>query len=134
MTHATKAIEKNSKTLVQVYNRSMSSISLIILPIYQKYAPRLSKIGGIIDLSIKDPSISVKSPRTPEAFITDFFNYVLKNTKKPHLLISSTDKYLIIKEENTLLDENLKMRFSQYKDLKISSRIGFGTKLQFPLL
>lgn len=131
---ATNLTVKSSKTLAQVYNKSMSSISSIILPIYQKYAPRLSKIGGIIDLSIKDPSLSVKSPRTSEAFITDYLNFVLKNTKKPHLLISSTDKYLIIKEENTLLDTNSKLKFSQLEGLKISSRIGFGTKLQFPLL
>lgn len=111
----------------------MSSISTIILPIYQKYAPRFAKASGLIDLSIKDPIFSVKAPKTSTEVIEAFLGFILKNTRKPHLIISSTDKYLILKEENTLLDPELKSLFTGIESLKVSSRIGFGTKIQLPL-
>lgn len=112
----------------------MSSISSIILPIYQKYAPRLSHGGGSLDLSVKDPSLSVKNPKTSEKIIEDFIKFCLKNTKKAHLIISGTDKYLIIKEENTFLTPDFKEILMGKEGIKVSSRIGFGTKIQLPLL
>ncbi|MBQ3440774.1 hypothetical protein IJG27_00465 [Candidatus Saccharibacteria bacterium] len=111
----------------------MSSISSIVLPLYQKYASALSKHGGMIDLSVKDPHLSVSCPKTTSSLITDFINYTIKNTRKPHLIIQGNDKYLIIKEENTLLEPNFKVKLTGVEGMKISSRIGFGTKLQFPL-
>lgn len=113
----------------------MSSISSIILPIYQKYASRISKQGGTIDLSIKDPSLSVKNPKKTERTIISFINFTISNTRKPHIIISGTDKYLIIKDENTLLEPDFKTKITDIdSNIKVSSRIGFGTKLQFPLL
>lgn len=112
----------------------MSSISSIILPIYQRYAPKLAKIGGTIDLSIMDPSLSVKSPKTTEITITNTIIFILKTTKKPHLIFTATDKYLILKEENTLLEPDFKAKITETEGVKVSSRIGFGTKIQFPLL
>lgn len=110
------------------------TISAIILPIYQKYAPKFAKIGGRIDFSIKDPSIPVKNPKMTEVTIINFLTFTLKSTKKPFLLVSSTDKYLIFKEENTLLDSDFKVKITGMEGVKVSSRIGFGTKIQFPLL
>lgn len=112
----------------------MSSISSIVLPIYQKYSSRIAKQGGLIDLSIKDPSLSVKNPKTTEKHLIDFITYIQKNTLKPHLIISGTDKYLIVKEENTFLEPDYKGSLSNIEGVKVSSRIGFGTKIQFPLL
>lgn len=111
---------------------SSVSISTIILPIYQAYAPKIAKIGGSFDLNVKDPSLSVRKPRTAEAAITSFLNFVLKNTKKPHIIIGSTDSYLIIKDENTLLDENYKLKY-QNSDFKISVRLGFGSIVKIPV-
>ncbi len=111
-----------------------SSISKVILPIYQKYAPKFAKIDGSIDLGIKDPSLSVKNPKMTEVTIINTLAFILKSTKKPHLLISATDKYLIIKGENTLLDPDFKEKLTETEGIKVSSRIGFGTKIQFPLL
>ena len=110
------------------------TISAIILPIYQKYTPKFVKIGGKVDLAIKDPSLSVKHPKMTEVTIINVLSVILKNTKKPHLIISGTDKYLIIKEENTLLDADFKAKITEMEGIKVSSRIGFGTKIQFPLL
>lgn len=110
------------------------TISAIILPIYQKYTPKFAKIGGKVDLAIKDPSLSVKNPKMTEVTIINVLSVILKNTKKPHLIISGTDKYLIIKEENTLLDADFKAKITELEGVKVSSRIGFGTKIQFPLL
>ena len=111
----------------------MSSISSIILPIYQKYAGPLAKQGGIIDLSVKDPHLSVSHPKTTGSLISDFISYTIKNTRKPHLIIQGNDKFLIIKEENTLLDPDFKAKLTGVEGMKVSSRIGFGTKMQFPL-
>ena len=113
---------------------SFVTISAIILPIYQKYAPRVAKFGGQIDLSIKDPSKPVKNPKMTEVTIINVLSVILKGTKKPHLIISGTDKYLIIKEENTLLEPDFKAKITELEGVKVSSRIGFGTKIQFPLL
>ena len=112
----------------------MISISTIILPIYQKYAPKFAKVGGAIDLNIKDPSIPIKNPKTAEVTITTFLIFILKNTKKPHLIVESTDRCLIIKEENTLLEPDFKESLMKKEGIKVSSRIGFGTKIQLPLL
>jgi hypothetical protein len=113
---------------------SSITISAIILPIYQKYAPKFAKIGGNIDLSIKDPSLPVKNPKMTEVTIINLLTFILKSTKNPHLVISSTDKYLTIKEENTLLLPDFKTKITELEGVKASSRIGFGTKIQFPLL
>ncbi|MBR3264053.1 hypothetical protein IKF94_02380 [Candidatus Saccharibacteria bacterium] len=112
----------------------MSSISSIILPIYQKYTPKFAKISGKVDLGVKDPSLSVKNPKKTEVAIISLIIFILKETKSPHLIIQSTDKYLIIKEENTLLEPDFKAKLSELEGAKVSSRIGFGTSIKFPLL
>lgn len=108
----------------------MNNLLSCITPVYRKYVSVLEKNGNSLDLNLKDPGIEVSSPKTISSILTTYLDYIKKCGWNAKIIISSTDKEVIIKDSNTMIPDTLKEEILVFDGVKVSSRLGFGTKIK----
>ena len=107
-------------------------LSEIIDPIYLKFLPRLSRKGHLLDLDIRYPNLKISSPEKVSVPLTFYLSFIEKKGRSAHITISSTENSLIIKDSETLLTPD-QLPIFKGDGIKVSSRLGFGTKIIIPL-
>lgn len=100
----------------------------IVNPIYLKFLPRLSKKGHLLDLDLRYPNLKVTHPEKISVPLTFYLSFVEKEGRSAHVTIMSTENSLIIKDEGTLLTPE-QLPLFKTDGTKVSSRLGFGTKI-----
>lgn len=100
----------------------------VISPIYLKFLPRLSKKGHLLDLDLRYPNLQISHPEKLSVPLTFYLSFIEKEGRSAHITISSTENSLIIKDESTILTPDQSPIFKA-DGVKVSSRLGFGTKL-----
>lgn len=107
-------------------------LSEIIEKIYPIYSKKLIKLGGKIDLDLKNPSASVKNPVAVEKSLVNYLSFSVRHQKNQKILLKSDEKSLILQDFSTLLDKNEKKPFEN-EIASVKSRVGFGTTLKIAL-
>lgn len=108
----------------------MSTILSCITPLYNSYGPKLEKNGHTLDLNLKDPTIEVESPKTISAILRTYLDFIHKTGFQAKITIVSNDKYIILKDSNTMIPDSIKDQILGFDGVKVSSRVGFGTKIK----
>lgn len=103
-------------------------LSEIVDPVYLKFLPRLSKRGHLLDLDLRYPNIRISHPEKISVPLTFYLSFIEKEGRSAHITISSTENSLIINDSETLLAPD-QLPIFKGDGIKVSSRLGFGTKL-----
>ena len=111
----------------------METILSCITPVYRRYNSILTKNGHTLDLNLKYPNIEVSSPKTISAIIDIYLEYIKKCGFNAKIVISSTEKEVVVKDTGTMIPDTLKQQILAFDGVKVSSRLGFGTKIKIKI-
>lgn len=107
----------------------MYRLSLIINEVYNKYLPLATKAGIQLNLDFPDPTQKVKNPEKVKKDLEKHVDSALKRTLKGEVSIGVFKDRIEIKDSGTVLSEPAKTLLEMNEHIKVSSRVGFGTKV-----
>lgn len=107
----------------------MYRLSLIINEIYNKYLPLATKAGIQLNLDFPDPTTKVKNPEKVKKALDEYVDSALNRTIKGEVSINVFKNRIEIKDSGTVLSKPAKNLLEFNDHIKITSRVGFGTKV-----
>ncbi|MBR3323318.1 hypothetical protein IKG16_00295 [Candidatus Saccharibacteria bacterium] len=112
--------------------------STVISKIYQKYAPKMAKIGVHLDIDIPDPTVKIAKPSQITKITEAYLDYCEKHPEKANItLVINRGKYYI-KDDTRLVKTDERAMFetlalTSHIEVNIRARLGFGTTISVPL-
>lgn len=118
----------------------MQNISTIISELYRTFAPKLSKVGYLLDIDIKDPSFKPSHPSAIKKACEIYFNFLLRESNKNHfrgkgiITLSVRGDKFVLKDSLTIIKSDeiapfLALGTTTHSDISVRSRLGYGTTL-----
>jgi len=134
-----------SKVHNSVFDRKFMYLSDIIDPIYHEYAIRLERSGHTLDLDVLRRHHQVENYANVAKILCAYFDAACKSNEKGNILITMTTQknkvtdltpveYCVtVKDTSVLMKLEDREKFA-IMGAKIRSRLGFGTKLDIPVV
>ena len=107
----------------------MYRLSLIINEIYNKYLPLATKAGIQLNLDFPDTTTKVKNPEKIKKDLDEYVDSALKRAIKGEVSINVFKNRIEIKDSGTVLSAPAKNLLQFNEHIKVTSRVGFGTKV-----
>ena len=134
-----------SKVHNSVFDRKFMYLSDIIDPIYHEYAIRLERSGHTLDLDVLRRHHQVENYVNVAKILCSYFDAACKSNEKGNIVITMTTQknkvtdlspveYCVtVKDTSILMNLEDREKFA-IMGAKIRSRLGFGTKLDIPVI
>lgn len=107
----------------------MYRLSLVINEVYNKYLPLATKAGVQLNLDFPDPTAKVKNPEKIKKALDDNIDSALKRTLKGEVSINVFKDRVEVRDSGTVLSAPAKALLEINEHIKVSSKVGFGTKV-----
>lgn len=107
----------------------MYRLSLIINDIYNKYLPLATKAGIQLNLDFPDTTTKVKDPKRVKDDLEKQVGSAVKRTIKGEVSIQVSEGKIVIRDTGTVLSEPAKALLETSEHIKVTSRVGFGTRV-----
>ncbi|MBQ2660118.1 HAMP domain-containing histidine kinase [Candidatus Saccharibacteria bacterium] len=107
----------------------MYRLSLVINEIYNKYLPLATKAGISLNLDFPDSTMKVKNPEKLKKALDENLDSALKRTIKGEVSLNVFSDRIEIRDSGTVLSAPAKALLEMNEHIKVSSRVGFGTKV-----
>lgn len=107
----------------------MYRLSLVINEVYNKYLPLATKAGVQLNLDFPDPTAKVKNPERIKKALDDNIDSALKRTLKGEVSINVFKDRVEVRDSGTVLSAPAKALLEINEHIKVSSKVGFGTKV-----
>ncbi len=107
----------------------MYRLSLIINEIYNKYLPLATNAGIQLNLDFPDTTTKVKNPEKVKKDLEEHLDSALKRTLKGEVSVNVFKNRIEIKDTGTVLSAPAKNLLQFNDHIKVTSRVGFGTKV-----
>ena len=107
----------------------MYRLSLVINEVYNKYLPLATKAGVQLNLDFPDPTAKVKNPEKIKKALDDNIDSALKRTLKGEVSINVFKDRVEVRDSGTVLSAPAKVLLEINEHIKVSSKVGFGTKV-----
>lgn len=107
----------------------MYRLSLVINEVYNKYLPLATKAGVQLNLDFPDPTAKVKNPEKIKKALDDNIDLALKRTLKGEVSINVFKDRVEVRDSGTVLSAPAKALLEINEHIKVSSKVGFGTKV-----
>lgn len=111
----------------------MYRLSLIVEDVFRKFLPEATKAGIQLNLDFPDPTKKVKNPERLKASLEKNVDSALKRAKKGEVSIKVLKDRIEIFDSGTVLSLPAKSLLQASDRVKVSSRVGFGTKVTISL-
>ena len=107
----------------------MYRLSLVIDEIYNKYLPEAVKAGVQFNLDFPDRTTKIKDPEKIKKVLDVHVGSAMKRTKKGEISIFVSKNKIEIRDSGTVLSGPAKALLDASDHVKVTSRVGFGTKV-----
>lgn len=107
----------------------MYRLSLVINEIYNKYLPLATKAGVQLNLDFPDPTAKISEPEKIKKALDKQVDSALKRAIKGEVSINVFKDRIEIRDSGTILSAPAKSLLEFNEHIKITSRVGFGTKV-----